>query len=142
VSVFVVDAGVVLKWFLPEIHSEAARRLLDGAHQYIAPDLLFPEVGNAVWKKVRRGEMTRQEGQRLISDLAAVAVETIATRGLIGDACAMAMASGLTVYDATYLALAVRLETRLITADQRLEKAVAANRVLADHICMIDAFIP
>jgi predicted nucleic acid-binding protein len=142
VSVFVVDAGVVLKWFLPEIHSEAARRLLDGAHQYIAPDLLFPEVGNAVWKKVRRGEMTRQEGQRLISDLAAVAVETIATRGLIGDACAMAMASGQTVYDATYLALAVRLETRLITADQRLEKAVAANRVLADHICMIDAFIP
>ena len=141
-SVFVVDASVVLKWFLPEIHSEAARRLLDGAHQYIAPDLLFPEVGNAVWKKVRRGEMTRQEGQRLISDLAAVAVETIATRGLIGDACAMAMASGQTVYDATYLALAVRLETRLITADQRLEKAVAANRVLADHICMIDAFIP
>ena len=141
-SVFVVDASVVLKWFLPEIHSEAARRLLDSAHQYIAPDLLFPEVGNAVWKKVRRGEMTRQEGQRLISDLAAVAVETIATRGLIGDACAMAMASGQTVYDATYLALAVRLETRLITADQRLEKAAAANRVLADHICMIDAFIP
>ena len=141
-SVFVVDASVVLKWFLPEIHSEAARRLLDGAHQYIAPDLLFPEVGNAVWKKVRRGEMRRQEGQRLISDLAAVAVETIATRGLIGDACAMAMASGQTVYDATYLALAVRLETRLITADQRLERAVAANRVLADHICMIDAFIP
>ena len=141
-SVFVVDASVVLKWFLPEIHSEAARRLLDGAHQYIAPDLLFPEVGNAVWKKVRRGEMTRQEGQRLIFDLAAVAVETIATRGLIGDACAMAMASGQTVYDATYLALAVRLETRLITADQRLERAVAANRVLADHICMVDTFAP
>ena len=28
VSVFVVDASVVIKWFVPEIHSDAARRLL------------------------------------------------------------------------------------------------------------------
>jgi predicted nucleic acid-binding protein len=142
VSVFVVDASVVLKWFLPEIHSEAARRLLEVAHQYMAPDLLFPEVGNVVWKKVRRRELTTEEGRRLVGDLAAVAVETIATRGLIGDACDIAMASGQTVYDATYLALAVRLDTRLITADQRLERAVAGNPVLTEHICMVDAFAP
>jgi predicted nucleic acid-binding protein len=140
VSVFVVDASVVLKWFLPETHSDAARRLLDVSHQYVAPDLLFPEVGNALWKRVRRGELSRDEGQRLIDDMADIAVETIATRGLIGDACAIAMASGQTVYDSTYLALAVRLETRLITADQRLQRAVAANSVLAERICMVDAF--
>jgi predicted nucleic acid-binding protein len=48
VTVFVVDASVVLKWFLPEIHSDVARRLLDTTHQYVAPDLLFPEVGNTM----------------------------------------------------------------------------------------------
>ena len=141
-SVLVVDASVVLKWFLPEIHSEAARRLLDGGHQYIAPDLLFPEVGHAVWKKVRRGELTGEEGQRLVGDIAAVAVDTVATCGLIGDACAMAMASGQTVYDSTYLALAVRLETRLITADEGFEKAVTANPIMAEHICLVEAFAP
>ena len=40
-SVFVVDASVVIKWFVPEIHSDAAGRLLAMAHEYVAPDLLF-----------------------------------------------------------------------------------------------------
>ena len=83
VSVFVVDASVVLKWFLPEIHSDAARRLLEAAHHYVAPDLLFPEVGNALWKIVRRGHLSADEGQRLIGDIVSVAVESVPTRGLI-----------------------------------------------------------
>jgi predicted nucleic acid-binding protein len=140
VSVFVVDASVVLKWFFPETHSAAARRLLDSPHQYVAPDLLFPEVGNAVWKRVRRGELTSDEGQRVIGDIADVAVDTIATRGLLGDAFAIATASGQTVYDSTYLALAVRLETQLVTADQRLLNAVSGNPALAEHIRMVDTF--
>jgi predicted nucleic acid-binding protein len=140
VSVFVVDASVVLKWFFPETQSDAARRLLDAAHQYVAPDLLFPEVGNAVWKRVRRGELTSDEGQRLIGDIANVAVETIATRGLIGDAFAIATASGQTVYDSTYLALAVRLDTQLVTADQRLQNAVSGHPALVEHIRMVDTF--
>ena len=139
-SVFVVDASIVLKWFLPEVDSPAARRLLDGGHQFVAPDLLFPEVGNAVWKRVRRQELTAEEGRRLIGDIADVAVETIATRELITDACAIAMASGQTVYDSMYLALAVRLDTQLITADRRLRDGVSASSVLAKHILMIDAF--
>jgi predicted nucleic acid-binding protein len=140
VSVFVLDASVVLKWFVPEVHSDAARRLLDAPHQYLAPDLLFPEAGNAIWKKVRRGELTAEEAQRLIADLSTVAVDTIATRGLLADAYALATATGQTVYDATYLALAVRLETQLITADDRLEKALAAHPMIAAHVRTIQAF--
>jgi predicted nucleic acid-binding protein len=50
-SVFVVNASVVIKWFVPEIYSDRARRLLAATHQYLSPDLLFPEVGNAIWKR-------------------------------------------------------------------------------------------
>ena len=139
-SVFVVDASVVLKWFLPEVHSEAARKLLDASHQYVAPDLLFPEVGNAVWKKMRRGEVSREDAGVLVRDIAAIAVETIAARILFEDACAIALASGQTVYDATYLALAVRLETRLVTGDERLERTTAAIPELAEYICAVEAF--
>jgi predicted nucleic acid-binding protein len=46
----------MLKWFLPEVHSDAARALLDPAHEFVVPDLLFPEVANAIWKKARRSE--------------------------------------------------------------------------------------
>ncbi len=139
-SVFVVDASVVLKWFVPEIHSEAARRLLAAAHQYLAPDLLFPEVGNAIWKKVRRGELTAEEGQRLAADISTIAVETVSTRGLMIDAHALAITTGLTVYDAMYLALAVRLKTELITADDKLGRIVAAHPMTAAHVRLVQTF--
>jgi len=140
VSVFVVDAGVVLKWFVPEIHSDAARRLLSAAHQYLAPDLLFPEVGNAIWKKVRRGELTAEDGKRLAADISSIAVETVSTRSLMIDAHALAVAIGLTVYDAMYLTLAVRLKTELITADVRLNRTVAANPMTAAHVRLVQTF--
>ena len=139
-SVFVVDASVVIKWFVPEVHSDAARRLLATAHQYLSPDLLFPEVGNVIWKKVRRGELTADDGQRLAADISSIAVETVPTGGLMIDAYAMAITTGLTVYDAMYLALAVRLKTALITADDRLGRIVAGHPMTAPYLRLVQTF--
>jgi predicted nucleic acid-binding protein len=139
-SVLVVDASVVLKWFVPEIHSDAAHRLLAATHQFLSPDLLFPEVGNAIWKKVRRGELTVAQGERLAADISSVAVETVSTRDLMVDAHALAIATGLTVYDAMYLALAVRLGTELVTADDRLSRTVAAHPMAAVHVRLVQTF--
>lgn len=140
-SVFVVDASVVIKWFVPEIHSEAARRWLDVSHDYIAPDLLFPEVGNVVWKKVRRKELEETEGRQLVMDLAQVAVETVATRSLLQDGLALALTAGITVYDAMYLTLAVRLETEVITGDERFADKIAEHPVLVKHIRRVQDFV-
>lgn len=139
-SVLVVDASVVIKWFVPEIHGEAARRLLTGDHQYLAPDLLFPEVGNVLWKKVGRGQLTARDARRLADDFTKVAVESVSSRALLGDAMAVATATGLTVYDATYLALAVRLDTVLVTADERLGRMVADAPKVAIHVRMVHTF--
>lgn len=139
-SVFVVDASIVIKWFVPEVHSDAARRLLAYPHDYIAPDLLFAETTNTIWKKVRRGELSPRDGERLVADLERTAVETVPCRALAADAYALASASGQTVYDAIYLALAVRLDTRMITADERLAAALAAMVSLAAHIQTVQTF--
>jgi len=140
VSLYVVDASVVIKWFVPEIHSEAARRLLSAPHEYFSPDLLFSEVGNVIWKKVRRGELTAEQGARLAADISGVAVETVPTRGLLVDAHALAVVTGLSVYDSMYLALAVRLKTEMITADNRLGRAMAAHPMTAVHVRLIQTF--
>ena len=139
-SVFVVDASVVVKWFVPEIHSDAARSLLGQPHEYVAPDLLFAETANTIWKKIRRGELKLDEGRRLVADIGRVAVETVSCRALAEDAHALANATGRTVYDALYVALAVRLNTRLITADDRLEAALSNMPALAEHVQLVDAF--
>jgi len=140
VSVFVVDASVVIKWFVPEVHSDAARRLLAYRHDYVAPDLLFAETANTIWKKVRRGELSPGNGERLVRDVGRVAVETVPCRALAAEACALAIAVGHTVYDGMYLALAVRLDTRMITADESLARALAAMPSLAAHIETVQRF--
>jgi predicted nucleic acid-binding protein len=141
VSVFVVDASLVVKWFVPEVHSEAARRWLDTSHDYIAPDLVFPEAGNAIWKKLRRGELSEDEGQRLVADISAIGVEVVSMRALLPDAHALAVAAGVTVYDATYLTLAVRLETQVITGDDRFARKLAEHPLLAPHIRSVEDFV-
>jgi predicted nucleic acid-binding protein len=141
VSVFVVDASVVIKWFVPEIHAEAARRWLDASHDYVAPDLLFPEVGNVVWKKVRRKELEEAEAKQLVADLGQVAVEAVGSRSLLQDALAVALTTGITVYDAMYLTLAVRLETEVITGDDRFASKIAQHALLAKHVRRLQDFV-
>jgi predicted nucleic acid-binding protein len=137
VSLYVVDASVVIKWFVPEIHSEEARRLLDAAHEYMAPDLVFAETANAIWKKVRRKELSLEEGQRLVADVGKVAVETVSCRSLAEDAHALATATGRTVYDCMYVALAARLNTRSITADDRLEAVLRSFPAVSRHVQLL-----
>ncbi len=140
-SVFVVDASLVVKWFVPEVHSVAARKWLDASHDYIAPDLIFPEVGNALWKKVRKGELSPKEAQSLVSDLSVVGVEAVSMRALVADAHTLAVRTGITVYDATYLTLAVRLETQVITGDDRFARKLAEHPLLAPHVRSVEDFV-
>jgi predicted nucleic acid-binding protein len=133
-SVLVVDPSVVIKWFVPETRSEAARRLLRASHEYFAPDLLFAEIASVVARKVRRSELTPRDGSRLVDDIGKCAIVSVPCRGLSPDAQAIAAATGRTVYDAMYLALAVRLKTKLITADEPLWRAVSGVAILAVHI--------
>ena len=136
-SAFVVDASVVVKWFLPEVHTDAARRLLTLPHEYLAPDLLFAETANTIWKKIRRGELTPKHGRQLVDDIGRIAVETVPCRVLAVDAHELANATGRTVYDSLYLALAIRLKARMLTADERLAAAVTALPMTAAHIQLV-----
>ena len=141
-KVFVVDASLVVKWFVPEVNSEAARQWLGAPHDYVAPDLVFPEAANAMWKKVRRGELTREDARDLVHDMSAAGFEAVATRALVSDAHALAVATGLTVYDATYLTLAIRLETQVITGDDKFARKVAGHPLLAPHVRSVRDVVP
>jgi predicted nucleic acid-binding protein len=130
----VVDASVVIKWFVPEAGSDAASRLLVSEDRLAAPDLLFAEIANAIWKKALRGQLTRAESQRLVSDIERIAVDTTPCRALATDAHAIALITSRSVYDSMYLALALRLDTRVVTADERFFHALQSFPDLAGSI--------
>jgi predicted nucleic acid-binding protein len=135
-TLLVIDASVVIKWFLMEPLAEAALRLLDVERTFLAPDHLFAETTNVVWKKVRRNEFSADYGRRVISEigLTAVAITTISCRELARDAFNIAAVHGRSIYDAMYVALAMQRKTRLITADTRLYNALVKAPEIAPHI--------
>ena len=122
----IVDATVVVKWFLPEVLAEAALRVAAAEdHDFVAPDLLGAEVISALWKKQRRGELDGADAAAMIEDFRRVAITTFPLAPLLPSAFAIAAAAGHSPYDCLYLALAEREDCRLVTADRRFHAAFA-----------------
>jgi predicted nucleic acid-binding protein len=129
----VVDASVAVKWFVPEIHSELAARLLEADLIVSAPDLIGPELGNTLWKKVRRKEITPQEATEILKTFPRLGVELYPSSTLLSSAFELAVALDRTVYDSVYLALSIALDGVLVTADRKFHAAVLES-ALSRHI--------
>lgn len=129
----VIDASVAVKWVVPETGSENAERLLD--HRLAAPDLLYAECANILWKKVRRGELSIDEAEIAAQALENADLAPHSTRLYLAAALAIAAALDHPAYDCIYLALAEALSLRFVTADRMLVRKIAGSafesRVLA-----------
>lgn len=121
---YVVDASVSVKWYVPEIYEQEAVSLLRGKNQFHVPELIFPEFGNIIWKKVRRGDITKAEGEKIITEFSKRKLVIHSHKKIIIPAYIGAESSGQTVYDWTYLALAVSLSCEMVTADEKFYKAL------------------
>lgn len=116
----IVDASVVVKWFILEALHDAARALLTGPEPLLAPDIIAVEMANALWVKVRRAELDEPEAIRAIAAVSGKGEpELRPTPPLIPRAFEMARRLDHPVYDCVYLVLAEELDVPLVTADQR-----------------------
>ena len=118
----VIDASVALKWVLNEAGTEAADALLD--EELIAPALWLIEAANALWRRARHGEITSEEAAERLTELYNAPVTTTPIEDDLLAAADLAAALDHPVYDCLYLALAIREDTFVVTADSRFHAAV------------------
>jgi predicted nucleic acid-binding protein len=136
----VVDASVAIKWFVEEVHANAARRLLADVYMLYAPDLLWPESGNILWKKVQRGELTAPEARLIREGLERQPLIVAPSRLIFEPALEIALDTGRTVYDSCYIALAMLHDSPLVTADQRLFNALHQTDY-RPHLLWVEALL-
>jgi predicted nucleic acid-binding protein len=127
----VVDASVAIKWFVPEIHSIQALRLLQLDAELLAPELILAEVGNILWKKCRLGELDMPTAGELLHCFKRSALTIKSHDGLLDNAWHIATQYQQTFYDSLYLSLAVANATRLATADRKFFDALAETPLAA-----------
>jgi predicted nucleic acid-binding protein len=125
---FIADSSIGVSWVHPSQRTEKATRLLqdieEGAVLHVTS--LWPlEVANSLLIGVRRRTITETERKSGVSFLSRLNLVIDGEAGFLAwtTISDLALAYGLSVYDATYLELAIRKQLPLATRDGALQRA-------------------
>ena len=114
----VLDSSVILQALFEEEYTKEARILLREADIVEVPAILEFEVGSGLTKLHRRKLLSQREAEdymRQFSGIPLKIVETDRERTL-----KIAIRTGLTFYDASYVDVALRAESTIYTSDDAL----------------------
>jgi len=117
----VLDASAVVKWFVEEEESNEMRKIRDlylkGKVTVYVPSLLFVEFANAL-RSVKG--LTLTDVVNAVKALNLLRLNVVSDLDILDRAVELAFKTGITVYDAIYVALAKITNSKLITYDTEL----------------------
>lgn len=125
----VVDASVILKWYLPdEAHEAQALALLRqrtaGELEILAPSLLMYELMNGLVIAGRRARLDQKTISLSFKGFMSMGIRFYEVSYFADKALEYCRLYGRSAYDSSYLALAEQEGVDLITADERLFNSV------------------
>jgi predicted nucleic acid-binding protein len=127
----VIDASVALKWFVEESHTEKALEVLDYVTNKalpIVPALFFYEIANVLRYKPEFGIKDIKEIHSALSGFG-FRVEPLKEE-LADLTVELAFQYGITIYDASYIAISSRNKCDFVTADEKLNNKLAGEKVI------------
>lgn len=127
-NIYIVDASVSGKWFVKEDHTESALSLLGVGNQLHAPDFFLLEMDSVFCKWIRRGIVTAKEAGDIRAALRECPIRHHPFLTFLDSAYAIANRTRCSVYDCLYIALAVLLKGKMVTADRRLYDGLAKGQ--------------
>ena len=129
-SRFVLDASVALSWFFEDEESAYADSVFEAldSSEAAVPGIWPLKVSNALIMAERRGRISTAKSDEFLKSLTALPIDVYAVsqREIFHQALALARNHRLTVYDASYLGLAVQEGLPLATIDDKLHQVASA----------------
>ncbi|HJZ34909.1 MAG TPA: type II toxin-antitoxin system VapC family toxin [Solirubrobacterales bacterium] len=117
----VVDASVLVEYLAAGERVEAAREAIRRERWVWAPALVDAEVGQALRRQVRGGEISARKAGAALDDLLEMRLQKVPHRHLIDRA--WELRDNVSFYDGLYVALAEALDSPLLTLDGKLARA-------------------
>lgn len=124
----IVDANIAIKWVILENHSHTAYQLLAGDYEICAPDFLFVEVVNILWKKCRKKEIPQADVLEIFLLIQSSISQVLPVYPLISRIFALSQEIDHPAYDCVYLAAAEHHKTTLYTADRALYDKIKMSK--------------
>lgn len=123
-----------MAWVFADEATESTDALRDSllADSAVVPVLWAIEVGNVLLVAMRRGRINESEWTQVCQDLLTlpIDVDPASSDRVFHQVAPLAKTHKLTVYDAMYLELALRLDLPLATLDRQLMTAGESNGVV------------
>ncbi|HVW46233.1 MAG TPA: type II toxin-antitoxin system VapC family toxin [Solirubrobacterales bacterium] len=116
----VVDASVLVEYLAAGEHVEAAREAIGREPWVWAPALIDAEVGHALRRLVRGGEISARKAGDALDDLFEMRLQKVPHRHLVDRA--WQLRDNVSFYDGLYVALAEAAGSPLLTRDERLAR--------------------
>lgn len=117
----VVDASVLVEFFREGEHAELVdERLHAEEHMLWAPHLIDAEIGHALRRAVRLGEVDADVAGEAIWEIRKLPIERVEHEPLVYFA--WDLRENFSFYDGLYVALALMLDEPLLTFDARLAR--------------------
>ena len=130
---FVVDNSVVMSWCFEDEGQDFSDKILDALGEYgaLVPGIWPLEVANVLLVAQRKKRLGKADAARFITLLRSLPISVVQeTPGrVLGEVLALASDTGLSVYDASYLDLAMREGLPLATLDKAMKKAARRSHV-------------
>jgi len=119
-----LDSSVIAKLFLEELGSSEAMKIMELSYfndiNLIASELIFYEVGNTIWKNLRKGNKV---GTKYIDKLFSLNIDYIyLNKELARSAMKLAHYDNVTFYDSVHIVISQKYESPLVTEDKLLLK--------------------
>ena len=124
----VLDCSSVLAWFFEDERDADALRLMDAlaAARAHVPSLWPYEIANAMLVAERRGRLKADSIADGMEAMEALDIVVEPGKTIERELVELARQNSLSVYDASYLALAMQLKIPLATRDKSLKRAAKA----------------
>ena len=135
----VLDSSAIAALFFKEDFSDKVEEAIGEFKDYYTVSQAISEVANVAWKKVHiygEDEKISKEALRKAIEFIEKICEVVDNRLLIESAFEFALTTGITVYDALFVALAYKLGVKLVTTDEKLWRKLRSTEYSDIIICV------
>ena len=131
---FVVDASVCLKLLLEdEVYSQEAVELFKGYRdskiKLISPNIIIYELANAIRTMFLKNKTNTEKAITYLKRLLKIFPNIVQMDDVVDICLKNALKYNISVYDASYITLAIGNNITLVTADDKLVKNVSNSKL-------------
>ena len=126
----IVDASTIVSLVVPEEFSDWSTSTLKKYRYLGTLELASYEATNALRNKVVQKELTENDASKALKEILEVigSLDVHPAQSVVSSSLALALECNVSVYDASYLSLAKKLNSKLITLDAKFANKLKGTK--------------